>query len=486
MCRRIAVWGLLILLLADAPAQADKLVLEDGRTLSGKVSKQDDGYLLVSGDGQEEFFSEDEVKRYVFESRLTPQELLANFEELEQLVLPLFDIKEPDQYQWISSWHNYISTYVDETGRIHESHRQSTGKRTSGPRDRPVDSDEFMDEWARYTAKFRSVAENLKYKQLVSRRKECGSLREYGLYTPDGQEEVARALKLALESVEECLEMADTTAKLVSSIPVQQRNHARDVRRLEDDVSRAQDKARTAKNHEKARDRISEAEDRLRQRSSRMTSQMERLAQTADARINSFAQERILAKSHLATAREVIMDFVLSEATPDSESGPGVQDDDDSVHRLSQAIQEFYRLVEKYRSEAKQVNDVRRGELRDEIHGQIKELFEKKRFTLRVSVIDVKQDGSGGYVLEAAPPATSEDDEALVTMAFRFGEKCAEALLDCGPGAKVGVDVRLYESTFTPDLAVLGTLEESDRRPRLQLGGRVLTVKSGCEPRPTR
>ncbi|HUU84883.1 MAG TPA: hypothetical protein VM243_15395 [Phycisphaerae bacterium] len=480
--------GVLLVLAVSLVARADMLILEDGTELSGTVTQEGDVYTIVTDDGQTKEFHKDQVKRFIYECSLAPQELLEMFDEYEGLVRPALEEKEPDQHQWLSHWREYVSTYVDE----HGGERVSRGESSSpplAPRDRPVGSDEFVDEWTRYTAKFRAVAENFKYKKLVEARIGSNSLKDFALRPPEECEDAAIALRTSIRCVEQCLTLCETTLQQVTGLPRQQVAHNRKIRKLEDDAKEAHDKAdmydkphwrsneqKEKKRYEKYRKQAVKADDDLRKQISKMESSIEQTTRTADDQINRLAQERELALAHLATARDLLAEMATRRAASESASEGRSHAPSGPPGVLSDAIRDFERVVGKHRSQAQDMTSLHRNALRTQTTNEINGLFVGRDFTLQLYVKNIEEAQSGGYLL-TAEDGENNGGKAAHRVSFHFADDLADDLVNCRVGVRVRLVARVEQVAFSPGLQ---SLEQNDQPASLTLTGGVVSVQSGC------
>lgn len=442
MSSRHLLWSVLPVLVMSLTARADKLILENGTELSGKVTREGDVYTIVTDDGQTKEFHKDQVKRFIYECSLDPRELPALIRELEGFMKPVLEEKEPDQHRWLRNWHGYIRDW-----KIVPS------------------SDRFVDEWARYTAKFKAVSKNVRYKALMSGRKGSGSLKEYALYPPEGHEDVAEALRAALKSCKSCATLAETTRRLVDALPRKQKKYNRELRDLQDKLNRA--------DGEKRRDSLS---DTLQRTTTRVKNDMEKLTHTADTRINEFAQERELAKGHLGTAKDLVDQLAADVAASRSAAAKPTAPSNGPPELLSSAISEFNRIVSGHRTAAEGKTSLHLSELRSETTEEICKLFVGKRFALQLYVKNIEEAATGGYLL-TAEDGKPGGNEPVHKVAFHFGADVMEDLIDCRIGARVRLVARVEQVAFSPELQ---NLERNDQPASLSLTGGVVSVQSGC------
>ena len=467
MRRGIAILGLVLLLVAIVPAQADRLILKDGRTLSGQVTseKTKDGrvYTIVTDDGQTLTFTKDQVKRAIHECGLSDADLVQKYQEWRALVKPVLEQPEPKQREFLFQWRDYAR---DVRGRLWET---------------PPNSDKFVDEWARYTANFKAVAESLEYKQLMSGRKGSNSLKEYVRYPPEGREEIAATIKEAIESFEQCLDSAKATDGLIKSLPREQVKLAASVRRRQAEARKAAARRSTArdavKRHEEDRayaERAARKEAEVYERLMYMANQIEKNTQNADARVNLFAQERTVTLGHVRTAREQVETIGSREGRAGGASGRRV-----AAPLLPDAnvTQEFRRVIEKHRANSPDLTTLGVKALREKTRADVEALFVGKEFTLGLKVNDIGEAGPDAYVLIAEQ---SEDwgDKVVKTVEFLFDAGAKYDLIKCKRGAAVEVEARITRALLHPDFP---SLETANELAGVRLTGEVISVKRGCE-----
>lgn len=467
MGRRTAILAAVVLLGAIVPAQADKLILKDGRTLSGKVTteKTEDSriYTIVTDDGQTLTFPKDEVKRSIHESRLSDWDLARKFQEWRALVKPVLEQQEPMQREFLFHWHDYAR---DIRSRLWET---------------PPDSDKFVDEWARYTANFKAVAESVDYKNLMSGRKESNSLREYVHYPPEGREDIAAAVREAIEGFEQCLQSAKATDGLIKSLPREQVRLAASVRRRQAEARKAQARRSTLrdaiKRHEEDRafaERAARKEAEIYERLMYMANQIDKNTQRADARINLFTQERVVTLGQLKTAGRRIEELDAREGRP---GGPLAREAAGLLLPTGTVTREFRRIVEKHRANSPDLTTLGVEALREKTRADIEALFVGKEVTLDLKVNDIGEVKSGGFVL-IADHSADRGDAVVWTVEFHFDAGVKYELIRCKRGAEVEVEARIKRVSVRPDMP---SLESSDGAAGVHLIGDVVTVKRGCQ-----
>ncbi len=468
MWKRIGILGLVVVLTPIVTVQADKLILQDGRTLSGKVTveKGENGaeriYKIVTDDGQTLTFPRDEVKRHKHEVALGDLELQDKLDAWHNVVKPVLDLAEPMQRQFLTEWREYA------------------GGLTTRPRlwETPPSTDKFVDEWARYTAEFKAVAERLDYKTLMSRKRGSDSLREYSVYAPEGREEVAEALELALDAFEECVKLAKQTSNLVRNLPREREKQAARVRRRENEwiewdhrFPRSTDpEERDLQELEIERIAARKHADFLKQINI-MANNLGKKTQRADEKINYFARQRTVTLGHMTTARRDI------EGLPGREGVPTSARQVTATPLPSRPVtREFRRLVKKHRKDAMDLTTVGLKALRERTRTAIEELFVGEEFALQLEVSNIKEAGADGYRL-IANHRPDLADKVVQAVEFHFDGGSRHHLIRCRIGAGVEVAARIKRVVLTPSLQVL---ETSDAAAGVRLTGDVVSVTTGC------
>ena len=287
MHRQIMVLCVMVIFGAAAGVRADKLILKDGRVLSGKVTVDRDGdtktYTIETEDGQTSTFTREEVKRYDYQSTLADWEVLEKYEQWQESVRSVLQAPEPNQRQFLTVWRDRLTLQI--YGRLWET---------------PPNTDKFVDEWARYTAKFEAVCKSHTYKQLTSPKKGSNSLVDYSRHPPDEREDVAEALKLALKSFKTCSESAKVTNNLVKQLPREDLKQAKRIRSARTTARKAEARRSTAKDHTRRHQQNREFAERAARKNAEVQETifkarniLEKKIHIADERINEFARERI-------------------------------------------------------------------------------------------------------------------------------------------------------------------------------------------------
>ncbi len=110
MYERVTMLSLVVLLGPINSVRADKLILHDGRILSGQdtVDKGENlaerTYRIVTDDGRTLTFGKDEVIRHKHECRLSNAELREQFDQWQALVKPVLDTQEPKHREFHTEW----------------------------------------------------------------------------------------------------------------------------------------------------------------------------------------------------------------------------------------------------------------------------------------------------------------------------------------------------------------------------------------------
>lgn len=478
MHRQIIVLGVAVLLAAPAGVRADKLILEDGRTLSGKVTVDRDEdtrtYTIETDDGQTLTFQKDEVKRYVYECPLTDFEVFDMYEEWVEPVRAVLDEPEPAQRQFLFVWRDYASRVY---GDLWET---------------PPHTDKFVDEWARYAAKFDAVRKNPTYKKLVNPRKGSASLMDYARDPPEGREEVAAIIKLAIESFEECLDSAQSTNALVRQLPKEQVKGRRKIRNARAAATKAEARRysstfkdasrRAAENREFAR-RAAKKRAEIEHVAATARNNLEKKIQNADERINIFAQQRVVTAGHLQTARGTVERLGYGEGVPTASSAGGQSTAGTTPQGAVPVLLpdpritgDFRRFVSEHHSNAKGLTSVGLRELRAKTDGDIQRLFVGKEFALQVDVINIEERGPEGYLLTGANSA-SWGVKVMNQVQLEFAGDLKNTLIKCKVGEPVELTARIKGVRLQPGLP---GIESSPEGANVSLTGDVINVKRGC------
>ena len=480
MFNRIVVLGLMVSLTGTLFVQADKLILKDGRTLSGKVTieKDDRGerfYRIVTDGGETLTLSRDEVEHFKRESDLSDWDLLQAFEEWQDLVTPILELPEPKQREFLTEWHEYSSRLATSGSReVWEDVRARLWET-------PVNSDKFVDEWSRYAAEFKAVRESLKYKKLLSRKTGSNSLKEYTMHPPQGREELAKALKTALDTFEACLDSAERTNNLVRNLPREQVKQARMVRNRQSEAVRAMGKRSThrdaMKRHEENRklaQRAARKDAEVYQAVMHMANTLERKTQNADAEINRFSQERVVTHQHVVSTGREVEELGSREGGARSTPHPGSAA---PLLPIGAITREFRRVIDSHRTNAKDLTSVGLKALRERTLAEIQDLYVGQQFTLQLDVTNIKEAGGEGFVLLAEHSADWGEKVAR-TVEFQFDAGVKHELIKCKKGAKIEIVARVKRVFVDPELPLL---ETSSQNAGVHLAGDIVAVKTGCK-----
>jgi len=325
-------------------ARADQLLMEDGRILTGTVSRSGSSYQLVNSNGTATDYPKDEVDRWVDVAEVTPTDALAMIRELNDLAMPVLTAQEPDQFSFLTETSSFSSdrAFDSESSSGFANGRLRLGRRSgsnltisagieadrfsardsqdaetvdSVRRDKGIDN-VFIDEWARYTALFAALEKDPRYLSLTDRRRNSDSLADYSRRPPEQFESSADALRNALASVRACLKAAGDTQERIRAIPVQAVNDEEDIQDLEIRLADARadlDRAPFSKRLER---RVHNLEDRLRKRVSRIELDAQRNARVVERKINDFARKRQNAISQLQAVETLLNQDAQVAPTP--------------------------------------------------------------------------------------------------------------------------------------------------------------------------
>jgi len=479
MFTRFALVFPAILVVQLPQARGDKLLLKDGRTVSGQVSIEtgEAGRIctIVTAEGQTLSFDRDDVKRIVYESQLTDFDVLIKFEKWQELVTPVLELPEPSQREFLHEWTDYRSNVSGTNTSEHWGHTRDTLWRT------PVDSDEFIDEWSRYAAEFKAVAKSLDYEDLTSKRRRSGSLMEYAMYPPEGREAVAEAVKEALESFERIVDTVESAEALLRDIPRSQLQEAKSIDRARAAAERERSRRSTLSD---ATRRAAEDRDFARRAAAKDSAVFERIMnlgstlgtkiQTADERVNVVAQKRVLAVTHAETAAKRIDDLGARETHFAKQRAAGPRQP--SSLPISDMNKQCQEILEQHRARAGGLTTVGLKSLREQTRGDIERLYAGKQFSMLLEVVDILEVVPKGYTLIGLHAAGSKD-EAVRKMELHFGGEVGPELVYCKRGSMVQVEAHIGKASLEPDLEVV---EQSGRNPEIHVAGDVLDVIAGC------
>ncbi len=333
----------LVLMNGAVATFADQLILEDGRVLSGTVSRSRGVYQLVNSNGASTEFPKDDVDRWVDFSEVTPTDAIAMSEELTDLVMPILTAPEPDQFTFLTESSSFSSDrefdsesfggFADGGFRSRRrrfgvavnagvradrfSSRDSFDSDSSATvrRDKGIDN-VYIDEWARYSAPFAALKENPRFQILTDRRRNSDSLADFSRRPREAFDDSADAMREALLSLRDCIDSATETQERIRAIPVQAVNDERDIQELEIKLADARadlDRAPFSKRLER---RVHNLENRLRKRISKVELDARRNARVIERKINDFARKRRLAITQLQAAETLLVNDVHQLKAP--------------------------------------------------------------------------------------------------------------------------------------------------------------------------
>ena len=492
----LSLWGAIV---AAIPVAADELTLKDGRVLQGQALREGKVWTIVTEDGETLTFSVEEVKRHIFESRVTPLEAARMMKELLELVTPVLGLPEPDQYVWLRdiTEHSGSYSYQAESGTVvwkdrvklktgqYEFDRQQGAER-SGFRSKAESADRwesktlrdkgvdnvFVDQWARYVAYFERLSEDLRYEELTRRRKYSGSLAEFAVWPPGGYEKQAEAVKTALEAVAECIELAATTQRMVRAIPTKQRKLKDAIAKAENRAARARDKLKATPTNQKEyqKKRVRDAEDAVRGRVAKMNSEMPKATRNAELKINDFARRREVAKGALVRAANE-MGAVYTEQPVRGTDAPQV-----ATFPLADAIEQGLQQVESHRQRCKGLAPLGLEALRAKTHANIRELFTGRTFVMGLYFKTNDHAPGGAYQLVAEDRAENQG-ESRVRVMLHFDQSFFNDLAMCTKDTGITLEASIQNVTLSP---ALEELEGSTVEPVFLVQGNVIAVEQGC------
>ncbi len=499
MCKNTRYLCLLVLSIATIPTLADELILKDGRVINGEAERENDIWTIVTKDGETKTFKKSEVKRHIFESRVSPLEAVAMMKEFVELVEPVLFAPEPQQNIWSRAITEHAGRYsyrsrnsavfrrdrarvktgqyqFDHTqgGRVSNSRsdaisRERTESKTL--RDKGIDA-VFVDDWARYVAYFERLDEDLLYEELTSRRKYSGSLAEFAIWPPKGYEQQAEALKKALDAVGESIEMAKTTQQLVQVIPINQRKLKEAVTKARTRVARAESKVDAAdSNQKKYRQKsLGKAEGALNRAIGKLENDTPKATRNAERKINDFARRREVAIGSVVRAAEEI-GAVYSEQPAGDLDVPEAES-----FTLAQAIEKGMRQIESHRAHCKDLAPLGRDTLRSKTRGNIREIFTGRTFVMRLFVKTNGRLPEGGYHLIAEDRAEGQGDSRIKST-LHFDDSFLSELAMCKTDSGVTIEASVQDVTFEPSFE---DLESTAIDPIFVVKGTVVAISSGC------
>jgi hypothetical protein len=339
----------LVLGAGQGAAFADQLLMEDGRVLSGTVSRSGSTYQLINSNGTATDYPKSDVERWVDVAEVSPADALGMIHELNDLAMPVLTALEPDQFSFLTESSSFSSDREFESesvgafanGRLRLGQRGRRGQRGSGlaiaagfdanrfsaresqdadtvdtvRRDKGIDN-VFIDEWARYTALFAALEQDPRYRTLTDRRRNSDSLADFARRPSEDFESSAAALREALIGLRECFDAASETQKRIRAIPVQAVNDEEDVQDLEIRLATARNDLDNAPFSNRLERRVRNLENRLRKRVSRVELDAQRNARIVERKINDFARKRRKAISHLQAVETLLTEDAQQSMTP--------------------------------------------------------------------------------------------------------------------------------------------------------------------------
>lgn len=279
----LASVSLAVVLMLCPSALADRLILNDGTILIGKVTKKKDKasgertYTIVTREGDTFAFPKSEVDKLIVESMLSDSQLFSLYDEWYGLVRPVLDNVAPEPSRFLNSWRRY-SGYCTHGGGW----------------DKPPHTDAFVSEWAKYTAHFAAVEKSVDYKRLTSAKAGSESLRDFVNHPSESGVEMAEMIELALDGFKKCGDLASRSDKSLRLIPTQQRKLVKAVRNKISAYERAR-----SRSSDRARERAQRLHGEIPGKISKLRNTIEKQTQRVDNLINQFAQQRIIAASHI-------------------------------------------------------------------------------------------------------------------------------------------------------------------------------------------
>ena len=471
MSTRAVVLMLAAIGLAATPAVADRLILEDGRVLRGEYARQGDVYTLVTEDGETLTFTKEQVKRAIYESRVTPGDAAVMLAEFIELVKPALSAPEPDEY----IWSRQVTTTASESDRTassasvgasdrvvirgsrgthessvaaarreHESHSSSSGRIESETLRMKGIDDVFVSEWVRYTDQFTRLLRNARYKELTNFRKRSGSLAEFANYPPEDHQAEANAVQQALRAMRQCINNAETSCRQVQLIPKRRDKFEADIRELKDKKASAEGKSSTGKDRKRQKKRARRAADDVNEQIS----------------------------ENLGVAAELLGAAYGEEYWTDPASAAG------DTLRLTDAVERGWQLIEAHRRRAVNLTSLGLGQLRTDTETSLRQLLTGKTFDMILWVTDIELTPDNSYLLLAVDRSESLGDPAVLA-ALAFGPRLYENLGAgaCKKGDNILVVGNVHDVTLIPGLAAL---EQAADQPTFSLAGSLVAVEKGC------
>ncbi len=499
MCNKWMLLSLFPLCMTAIPTQADELILKNEQIIEGEAVLEGKIWTIITKDGETLTFDRSEVKRHIFESRVTPLEAVAMMKELVRLVEPVLFAPEPDQNIWsraitehsgryryrsrthtvflrdrirVTSGQGQYEQARGGTARHSQSDAESHARTESKTlRDKGIDA-VFVDEWARYIAYFERLEEDLLYEELTKRRKYSGSLAEFARWPPKGYEQQAEALKKALEAIDESIELAKTTQRLVRAIPIKQRKLEAAVTKAENRVARAKDRLESAAQNQKryrSKD-VGTAESSLRRARARLQNDFPKATRVAEQKINDFARRREVTIGAVVRAAEEL-GAVYTEQPADNLDVPGAE-----TFPLAKAIEEGLQQIDRHRQQSQELAPLGLETLRARTRANIREIFTGRKFVMRLFVKTNGHSPEAGYHLVAEDRAEGQGESHIKTM-LHFDESLLNDLAMCKTDAGVILEASVQSIEVSPTLEAL---ESQGVEPVFVVKGTVVAVESGC------
>ncbi len=494
----------MVILLSFAIASttfADKLHLKDGTIIKGNAKRDGDIWKIVTEDGDSLEFTTKEVKRHIYESRVTPAEAARMMSELNELIEPAFRTPEPNQFVWLGNVREYSNSFSYssgsltanwgkhsqlETGNIKYGQytaRQGTNDNSEGSsnrratnttvRGRSIDG-VFVDQWDRYIAHFESLAKDLRYRELTRRRKYSGSLAEFAMWPPEHYEKQGEYVKAALDALDECINLANRSQRLVSLIPNKQRQLEADIARAERSAANAKDRLNAATNEktrESRKNKLLSSKDKLRFRVVTLKDKMAKATQYAENGIRKFARHRVVTTGAIARAMEE-MGTVFIEHAPNTIDVPKQMS-----FPLAEAISQGLDEIEKYRRKCKGLAPLGLESLRSETQANIREIFTGRKFVMGLYFKTNDHAEAGRYKLVAEDRSVNQGTSHLRATLF-FDQAWFNDLSMCTRNEELLLLASIQEVDIQPSLQAL---ETSSVEPLFHLQGTVISVERGCK-----
>ncbi len=223
----------------------------------------------------------------MYESTASPADLIRMLDDFEGLIEPVMGFEELNE------------PLQEPRQREFPKLSRTDGRNTTiwrGGREREfITSDRFVDDWVRYSAHFVAIERTQLFRLHMSMELDEHSLGEFARYTPEGFEDIGRAIKDALSTVKSMFENAETVNRLLD-------NHRRSTLTHDEKILRA---SRRSKRRETKKGRT-DAKDDLQRLIDRKAIELRDLQLLADDKTNSVAAERIVAMKQLEEVRRLL------------------------------------------------------------------------------------------------------------------------------------------------------------------------------------